>query len=99
MSALAERIEYEARELVPRVLADEPAKVIALRVGATPRAAKAWKNGDHLPQAAHMLMLARVYPEIGAAVRQWLDMHMHEEVAHAERLLRDVQSYLTRRDA
>ena len=86
------------RELVPRVLAREPAKVIAHRVGSTPRTAKAWKNGDHLPQAAHMLMLARAYPEIGAAVRQWLDMHLNEEAAEAERLLRDVQSYLTRRD-
>ncbi len=45
-----------------------------------------------------MLMLARAYPEIGAAVRQWLDMHLNEEAAEAERLLRDVQSYLTRRD-
>lgn len=97
MSALALRIETEARELVPRVLANVPAKVIAIRVGSTPRTAKAWKLGEHLPQAHHMLMLARVYPEINAAVRQWLDMHLHEEVAEAERLLRDVQGYLTRR--
>lgn len=58
------------------------------------------KDSPVRPYSRHrfMLMLARAYPEIGAAVRQWLDMHLNEEAAEAERLLRDVQSYLTRRD-
>jgi len=99
MSVVALRLEQDFREPLPRALKGEPAKVIALKSGATPRTAKAWKGGDNLPQAHHMLMLAKAYPEIGAAVRQWLDSHVAEEPAEAERLLREIQGFLSRRTA
>jgi hypothetical protein len=70
MNAIAFNVEREMREILPRVLAHEPCKIIAFKAGALPRTAKAWKRGDHLPQAHHMLMLERAYPELAAEMRR-----------------------------
>ena len=70
MNAIAFNVEREMRAIIPRVLQHEPCKIIAFKAGAFPRTAKAWKNGDHLPQAHHMLMLERAYPEIAAEMRR-----------------------------
>lgn len=70
MNAVAYNVEREMRAILPRVLQHESAKIIAFKAGALPRTAKAWKQGDHLPQAHHMLMLERAYPELASEMRR-----------------------------
>jgi hypothetical protein len=89
-------IEHEFAELVPQTLEREPAKVIALKIGTTPKAARNWKERENKPTVPHFIMLARQYPEIGAAVRRWLDMEQNHD-PEAAQLLNMVAVYLQRR--
>lgn len=96
MSALLSIIEQEFAEIIPQALQREPCKVIALKVGTTPRAAENWKQGDNCPTVPHFMMLAREYPELRAAVRRWLELEENHD-PEAARLLNQIQTYLQRR--
>lgn len=98
MSAAAALIEREYREIVPELLRREQrsAKVIALRVGSTPRAVENWKQGDNGPQVPSFIMLAREIPELKAVVRRWLELEEQHD-PEAERLLNDLARYMQKR--
>lgn len=97
MSALAAQIELEAREIVPRVIGREPAKVIAFKAGATPRAAQNWQAGDNLPSLPHFIALAKQYPELRAKVLEWLDAEQGENERDPMRVLHELQTLLQSR--
>jgi hypothetical protein len=86
-------IELEFRELVPRALQTrEPAKVIALRVGATPRAVEGWRNGYHGPTVPHFLALAQQHPEIRAFIARHLGFDAPNAKATLESIKRMIDS-------
>ena len=67
-------IEREYREFVPQVLREErrTAKIIALRVGSTPRAVENWREGYNMPSVPHFIALANEIPALKAKVLEWL---------------------------
>lgn len=87
-------IEQEFRELVPRALrgTQETAKVIALRVGATPRAVEGWRNGYHGPTVPHFLALAQQHPEIRAFIARHLGFDAPNAKATLESIKRMLES-------
>ena len=72
MSVLSD-IEDEMREAIPRILAHEPAKVVALLAGVTERTAENWCFAKNLPNAPSLMVLAREYPELRRMVLRWVD--------------------------
>ncbi len=70
MTVAIQRIERQMRAVLPHVLRNWPPKAIAKLVDATPRAAKAWKEGDCLPQAVHMTALEMALPEFAEEMRR-----------------------------
>lgn len=72
MNAAALRIE--GAPLIQRAAQRGPAKVIALKVGATSRQAFAWRQGEHEPHWPAFLMLAKNDPELRAWVLHQLDV-------------------------
>ena len=98
MTALALRIEQEAREIFPRVVSREPAKIIAFKAGATPRSAENWQNGAHLPQIHHFIALACQFPELKAKVLGWLGEKGDEGSRDdPEKVLHEIQTLLMQR--
>src|SRR3990167_9715377 len=73
MTALAIAREY--REIVPRLLKQEQrtAKVIALRVEATPKSVENWREGLNGPNVPFFFALAREIPELRKKALEWLD--------------------------
>jgi hypothetical protein len=69
-------IEREVRELVPEVLRRDrrSAKIIALHVGATPRAVENWRQGDNLPTISHFLALAMDNPQLRSFIARVLKL-------------------------
>ncbi|MBN9497836.1 MAG: hypothetical protein J0H39_13855 [Alphaproteobacteria bacterium] len=83
-------IEQDLRDMIPRLLAREPAKVIAFKTAATPRSAANWQEGLHLPQVPHFIMLARQYPELRAKVLEWLDASTGDSGEDPSRVLNEI---------
>lgn len=50
-----------------------PAKVIALRIGATPRAVENWREGLNEPRGRMFFKLAMEVPELRGHALRWLD--------------------------
>ena len=65
-------IEREGAPLIRQAAELQSAKVTADRVGATPRQVYNWREGECQPQWPYLIMLAREYPELRAAVGRWL---------------------------
>lgn len=97
MTAFALQVEQEAREFVPRVLAREPAKVVAFKGGATQRSAENWQGGACLPQVPHFFALARQYPELKAKALEWLDASTGESGEDPARVLDEIARLVNRR--
>ena len=92
MTALAERIRVEGRELIQRAVSRAPAKVIALRTAATPRQVYNWRERECDPRWVNFIMLARECPELKAAVARWLEL----DTAHdprAQHIFRQIIRY------
>jgi hypothetical protein len=64
----------------PDLMPEKPAKVVAREVGATPRAIKGQKEGDHLPSLPVAIALAQRYPHI----REFLWRMMQAEMGNGE---------------
>ena len=96
-AAVASDIERDLRELVPRVLQQESAKVVAFRASATQRSADNWREGLNLPQVPHFLMLARQYPELRAKVLEWLDASTGEGATPPDAVLDQIAKLLAGR--
>lgn len=80
----AARIEGDLRVLVVQAIANTPVAEVSRMTGAVPRTVKGWRHGEHLPGAAHLIMLARAFPQIREAVTVWLyrdesGLHPHAE--------------------
>jgi hypothetical protein len=74
MSAAVALIEQEGQAIVQKATMREPAKVVALRVGATPRQVYNWREGECQPRWPQFIALALEYPELRAAVARWLNL-------------------------
>jgi hypothetical protein len=73
-----------------------PAKVIAAEVGVSDATAEAWRSGSTLPDAGNLIILARIYPEIAAAVRQLISLDSElDPGAHA--IFIQLQNYVRER--
>ena len=72
MSALA-AIRDDLKERIPRTVERESAKIIALRVGTTPRAVENWRQRESLPSVPAFIMLAKNDSELRAWVLHELD--------------------------
>ena len=72
MSALA-AIRDDLRERIPRTVERESAKVIALKVGTTPRCIENWRQRESLPSVPAFIMLAKNDSELRAWVLHELD--------------------------
>lgn len=96
---LAAVIEQEYREIIPRVLNDDrrSAKVIALRIGATPRTVKNWRESQNGMSVPHFIALAKEIPELRQKVMEWLDASTGDSGAHPEKVLDEIQSLLAKR--
>jgi hypothetical protein len=94
MSALAATVEREARELLPRVIGQECAKVIAFKAGSTRRSAANWQKGENLPTVPHFIALARQYPELRRKVLDWLDASTGDSGDDPSRLLDEIARFL-----
>lgn len=97
MSALALRIEQDLREMVPRVMARESAKIIAFRTGAVPRSVENWQAGVCLPQAPHLIALARQFPELRSKVLEWLEAETGDSGDDPSRVLDQIAKLIARR--
>jgi len=77
----------DAMRIVPDALRRDrrSAKVIALKVGATPKAVEKWRQGDSLPSAPYFMALAREVPELRALVCEWLNLGPNDP--RAQRLM------------
>lgn len=97
MSALAIAKEY--REIVPRILKEErrTAKIIALRVDATPKSVENWRDGINGPSVPYFIALAREIPELKRKVLEWLDAATGESEDSPERVLADIAKLLEQR--
>ena len=82
MSALA-AIRDDLRERIPRTVSREPAEVIALKVGTTPRCIENWRERESLPIVPAFIMLAKSDPELRAWVLAQLDYANDPERAMA----------------
>ncbi len=69
------RIVEECGELLPRLLRRRgpPAKLLAFRLGTTPRAVQNWAAGEHIPSMPAAIMLAREIPEFRVKMLEWLE--------------------------
>lgn len=67
-------IEREGSDLIRQVARSEPAKVVAIRAGITPRHVANLREGECQPRWLHFIALAQQYPELRAAVARWLDL-------------------------
>lgn len=83
-------IEREGAELIREVARREPAKVISLRTGITPRHVYNLREGECQPRWMHFIALAQQYPELRAAVARWLDLD-NPQSPSAEALLDQIQ--------
>lgn len=92
-------IAKEYREIVPQVLRQEPrtAKIIALRVGSTPRTVENWREGLNGPQVPQFIALAREIPALRQKVLEWLDASTGESGESPERLAADIARFLAER--
>ena len=82
MSALA-AIRDDLKERIPRTVSRESAKVIALKVGTTPRCIENWRERESLPSVPAFIMLAKNDPELRAWVLHELDYEDDPERAMA----------------
>ena len=68
---ISAHVESELRELVPRVLGRESAKVIAFHLGVPQRTAENWQAGLNLPNLPHFFALAELFPELRDKSLEW----------------------------
>lgn len=67
------RIELEGGEIIRSVTRRQPAKVISLRTGITPRHVYNLREGECQPSWPYFIALALEYPELRAAIARWLN--------------------------
>ena len=75
MSALRrQRMSFDGTHLLQEVTQREPAKVVALKLGCTPRHARNVQRGECATSWPIFLNAAMEYPEVRDFVAQWLGL-------------------------
>lgn len=98
MTAALARMEFEGAELIRDIARREPAKVIALRSGATPRQAYNWREAECQPRWPHFIALAQHYPDLKAKILAWLGENSEEGTRDdSEKVLHEIQTLLMQR--
>jgi hypothetical protein len=105
---LPKQVNHPSKEEVKARLADAlsdaapkyrvHAKDIGRAVEASPDAAEGWRSGLNIPGGYYLILLARQFPEVKAAVRQLMDMD-HELDPKAYAMFIELQRYVQRRAA
>lgn len=97
MSAAVARLQEELQEVVPRAIAREPAKVVALRTGYSPRHVQNMLTGQVTWRpVANFLTLAMEYPEL----REWVAKLPNMDLNHDPRavaLVREIEKFMETR--
>jgi hypothetical protein len=77
---LALAVEQELIETLPAVVQRirEPAKVIAFKLGKTPRCVEGARQGEHLTSLPVAIALARLYPEFREYLTRLMDAETGE---------------------
>lgn len=89
-------IRRELRDAMPAALIGikEPAKVIAFRIDATPRAVEALRQGEHIPSLPVAIALARQYPQFKALLHQLMDAQTGDSGEHPARVIDEIERLL-----
>jgi len=74
VSVALARIREEGGDLIRVIARREPAKVVALKTGTTPRHAYNLRYQECEPRWLTFIALAQQYPELRAAVARWLGL-------------------------
>jgi hypothetical protein len=75
------KIQDEGGEIIRQIARREPAKVIALRTGMTPRHVYNLREGECQPSWPYFIALAMEYPELKAAIAHWLHLDKTDPAA------------------
>lgn len=95
--AVAIRQELK-RELAPTLRrVSEPAKVIAFKVGNTPRAVEAHRQDEELPRLDVGLAYGRLYPEVKALYLKLMDAEMGESGEDPNVVLYEIQRMIAQK--
>lgn len=89
-------IEREMREFLPHVVRNSghTAKVIALFTESTPRTVENWEQGQNLPSAPKLIVLAARYPELRQKLNEWMDAITGESGVDPARVLNEIERLL-----
>lgn len=97
MTFKAQQVEAEMRELVPRVLANESAKVIAFKLGCPQRTVENWKARQCIPNAPHWKALCDLFPELRDKDLEWTAAQFGLDPLDETRLFQELQMFMLRR--
>lgn len=92
-------IEREMREFLPHVVRNSghTAKVIALFTESTPRTVENWSDGQNLPSAPKLIVLAARYPALRQQINAWMDAISGTSGDDPAKVLNDIQRMLSER--
>lgn len=74
-----------------------PAKVIALRIGATPRAVENWRDGLNEPRGRMFFKLAKEIPELKKIALRWLEADNGDSGEDPQRLAQEIAQFIIER--
>lgn len=99
MSAAVAFIEAEGSELIRSIARREPAKVIALKTGITPRHVYNLREEVGQPNLGwpSFIALAKQYPELRMKVLEWLDASTGDSGDDPARLADEIAKFLQQR--
>lgn len=92
-------IEEEGQEIIRDIAIREPAKVISIRTGITPRHAYNLREDIGQPKLAwpYFIMLAKQYPQLRTKVLEWLEAETGDSGEDPQRLAAEIAAFLSQR--
>ena len=99
MSAAVAYIEAEGSELMREIARREPAKVIALKTGITPRHVYNLREEVGQPNLGwpSFIALAKQYPELRMKVLEWLEAHTGDNEQDPAKLANEFVRFMQER--
>jgi hypothetical protein len=99
MSTALAHIEVEGAELIRSIARREPAKVIALKTGITPRHVYNLREEIGQPQLAWpaFIAFAKQYPDLRTKVLEWLEASTGDNERDPAQVLNDIARLLQQR--
>lgn len=96
---LALAIERDLMQEVPSAIQriKGSAKVIALKLGKTPRCIEGLRQGQHIPSLPVALALARICPDFRELLKRHMDAETGESGEDPSRVLAEIQRLLQQR--